>query len=183
MSKEKTKKELTTKEKMFVHYWLNNHFNATKAAIDAKYSKKTAGVIGSENLKKPYIKEYIDSVIGEVIKDQKRALEARLLDLYQVRAFYDPKDVISDSGELIKPLEELGQLSKCIEGIETEEEVITEKLRKPAKVKIKLCNRERAMELLAKYMSMMTEKVDVTHEYKEGHPVANELKKIREGIK
>ena len=160
MPKGKVKK-LTPKEKLFINHWLNNHFNATQAAIDAGYSKKTAGVIGHENLKKPYIKQYIDSVIGSVIKDQKRALEARLLDLYQVRAFYDPKDIIDDNGHLIKPLDEMGELSKCIEGIETEAEMTTDKMTKPAKIKIKLCNREKAKESLAKYMSMMTEKVEV----------------------
>ena len=39
--------------------------NATQAAIRAGYSKKTAGVIGYENLTKPQIRAFIDKKLEE----------------------------------------------------------------------------------------------------------------------
>lgn len=52
-------KKLTPKQKAFVDYYIETG-NATEAAIRAGYSKKTARVIGQENLTKPAIKQYID---------------------------------------------------------------------------------------------------------------------------
>ena len=46
--------KLTAREERFCIEYLVD-LNATQAAIRAKYSKKTAGAIGSENLKKPHI--------------------------------------------------------------------------------------------------------------------------------
>jgi phage terminase small subunit len=50
--------ELTAKQKKFCYEYCWD-FNATQAAIRAGYSEKTAGVIGNENLKKPYIQSEI----------------------------------------------------------------------------------------------------------------------------
>jgi phage terminase small subunit len=47
--------KLTPKQDAFVKGYLLNGGNATQAAIDAGYSKKTAKVTGSENLTKPDI--------------------------------------------------------------------------------------------------------------------------------
>ncbi len=47
--------KLTPKQDAFVKGYLLNGGNATQAAIDAGYSKKTAQQVGSENLLKPVI--------------------------------------------------------------------------------------------------------------------------------
>ena len=52
-------KKLTAKQQRFCDEYLID-LNATQAAIRAGYSKKTAGVIATENLQKPNIKEYIE---------------------------------------------------------------------------------------------------------------------------
>lgn len=44
--------------------------NATKAAIAAGYSEKTAYCIGHENLKKPEISDYIRSRLDEINREQ-----------------------------------------------------------------------------------------------------------------
>jgi len=49
---------LTAKQERFCYEYCFD-FNATQAAIRAGYSENTAGVIGNENLKKPYIKARI----------------------------------------------------------------------------------------------------------------------------
>ncbi len=51
--------KLTPKQKAFADYYIETG-NATESAIRAGYSKKTAAVIGAENLIKPNIKNYIE---------------------------------------------------------------------------------------------------------------------------
>lgn len=57
--------KMTEKQKAFCDYYIETG-NATEAAIKAGYSKKTAKVIGSENLTKPYIKQYIDERLAKI---------------------------------------------------------------------------------------------------------------------
>ena len=56
---------ITEKQKRFVDEYLID-LNATQAAIRAGYSKKTAHVIGPENLEKPDIKQQIDRRMQEI---------------------------------------------------------------------------------------------------------------------
>ena len=58
-------KKLTPKQKAFCDYYIETG-NATEAAIKAGYSKKTAKVIGNENLSKPYLKAYIEERLKEL---------------------------------------------------------------------------------------------------------------------
>ena len=59
--------ELTEKQKRFIDYYIQ-YADATKAAIEAGYSKKTAKVIGCENLTK--LNQYIQSKLEQ--KDKER---------------------------------------------------------------------------------------------------------------
>lgn len=61
----KKKDKLTLKQKRFADEYIISG-NATKSAIKAGYSKKTAGVIAVENLEKPNIKAYIDKRLKEL---------------------------------------------------------------------------------------------------------------------
>lgn len=58
-------KKLTPKQKAFADYYIELG-NATEAARRAGYSNKTAAVIGTENLTKPNIKQYIDERLKEI---------------------------------------------------------------------------------------------------------------------
>jgi len=57
-------RKLTEKQNQFILEYMKD-LNATQAAIRAGYSKKTAKVIGYENLTKPYISERIQEEIDE----------------------------------------------------------------------------------------------------------------------
>lgn len=57
--------KLTPKQKAFADYYIELG-NATEAAIKAGYSKRTAKVIGNENLTKPYLKAYIDERLKQI---------------------------------------------------------------------------------------------------------------------
>ena len=56
---------LTEKQRRFADYYIETG-NGTEAAVKAGYSKKTARVIGQENLLKPAIKNYIDEKLTEM---------------------------------------------------------------------------------------------------------------------
>lgn len=56
--------KLTAKQQRFCDEYLID-LNATQAAIRAGYSKKTANRIGTENLSKPVIREYIEKRMAE----------------------------------------------------------------------------------------------------------------------
>ena len=64
---------LTEKQKRFADYYIETG-NMTEAAIKAGYSKKTARVIGQENLLKPAIKNYVDERLKEL--EEKRVASA-----------------------------------------------------------------------------------------------------------
>ena len=55
---------LTPKQQAFVSEYIIDQ-NATRAAIAAGYSPKTATVMGYENLSKPYLKKVIENALEE----------------------------------------------------------------------------------------------------------------------
>lgn len=70
--------KMTAKQKLFCDEYLID-LNATQAAIRAGYSKKTANRIGTENLSKLVIKQYIADRMAEkdkkLVADQDEVLE------------------------------------------------------------------------------------------------------------
>lgn len=78
MSEEKTK-ELTGKQKKFIDEYLID-FNATRSAIAAGYSERTAHAVGWENLRKPSIKSEIDTRLDEVRMSKSETLR-RISDI------------------------------------------------------------------------------------------------------
>lgn len=65
--------KLNARQKAFADYYIES-LNASDAARRAGYSPKTAASIGRENLRKPYIRAYIDDKLEKLE-------EARTMDL------------------------------------------------------------------------------------------------------
>lgn len=61
--------KLTAKQKKFVDSYIADS-NATQAAIEAGYSRKTARFVGAENLTKPNIKAAIDEHMNRIESDK-----------------------------------------------------------------------------------------------------------------
>lgn len=62
---------LSTKQRLFCEFYVahglgDSKFNATKAAVEAGYSEKSARVIAAENLSKPAIQQEIQRLIKEI---------------------------------------------------------------------------------------------------------------------
>ena len=61
--------KLTEKQQRFCDLYIK-YGDATRAAIDAGYSKKTAKNIGCENLTKPYLRAYIEERLEKMEKER-----------------------------------------------------------------------------------------------------------------
>lgn len=77
-------KELTAKQEMFCREYLVD-LNGTQAAIRAGYSEKTAGQIAEENLRKPEIASYVQSLMDERAKTVKITADDVLGDILETR--------------------------------------------------------------------------------------------------
>lgn len=128
--------KLTPKQKAFAEYYIETG-NATESAIKAGYSKKTARVIGQENLLKPALKSYIDEKMKEL-----------------------------ESKRIAKAEEVLEYLTRVLRGEETEQVVVTENIgdfMSEAKVidkKLSAKDKIKAAELLGKRYRLFTDKIE-----------------------
>jgi hypothetical protein len=101
------------------------------------------------------------AVLAEIIQRERLPLERRILDYWTRRAFYDPAEIVDGKGALIHPLEELSRqgLSVCVEGIETRVNA-----QGVETIKIKLADRDKALEMLQQYIQMIkpqTQKIEI----------------------
>lgn len=128
-------KKLTIKQKKFADEYIISG-NATQSAINAGYSKKTASVIGTENLIKPNIKKYIDE---------------RLKELEQ--------EAIANQSEVLK------FLTSIMRGEQTEQTLISdgsEQGQRITNIEVSAKDRIKAAELLGKRYGSWTDKVDLS---------------------
>ena len=76
--------KLTVKQALFVKHYLAD-LNATQAAIRAGYSKKTANVIGPENLAKPCIAEAVKKAMDKRAEKIGLSAETVLRDIKTIK--------------------------------------------------------------------------------------------------
>ena len=89
--------KLTNKQQKFADEYIRTG-NATKSALEAGYSPKTAQRMGSENLSKPLIKSYINSVM-EKLESAKIATAKETLEyLSSVMRGEQAEDVVTNKG-------------------------------------------------------------------------------------
>ncbi len=129
------KKKLTNKQKMFCKEYLKD-LNATQAAIRAGYSKKTAEVIGFENLRKPKINEQIQ----------------KEMDKRSERIKINADDVLEG---ILKVRDNAMQVTDIMESNEKGERV------KIAEDMIDRNAALKASELLGKHLKLFTDKIEL----------------------
>ncbi len=142
--------KLTPKQAAFVIEYLVD-MNATQAAIRAGYSEDSAGLIGAENISKPYI--------AEAIKEQLDARAARTL----ITADY----VLSNMKELAERCmqrravvvfnKEEKKYEQATELVEHEDGTVTEE----GVWQFDSAGANKALENLAKNLKILTDKVDL----------------------
>ena len=89
--------KLTNKQQKFADEYIRTG-NATKSALEPGYSPNTAQPMGSENLSKPHIKSYINSVM-EKLESAKIATAKETLEyLSSVMRGEQTEDVVTNKG-------------------------------------------------------------------------------------
>lgn len=88
-------KQLTDKQKMFCDEYLID-FNGARAAIAAGYSTKTAKQIATENLSKPYLRDYLNEKKEKLTKKVEITTE-RIVNQIAMIAFNDKRELIDEA--------------------------------------------------------------------------------------
>lgn len=165
---------LTDKQLKFCNEYLLG-FNATRAAIAAGYSENSAHDIGSENLRKPEIQNYLK------VKQDKLAIKHditldKVVKEYSKIAFHDIRKCFDESGDLI-PIHELDEdTAGAIAGMEVYEEkgaAGDETFTSAKTKKIKILDKRAALDSLCKVLGYNeAEKHELTG--KDGDAIKNE---------
>ena len=157
---------LTAKQEMFVREYITD-FNATRAAIAAGYSKKTAKSIGHENLTKPDIQSFMKSLLTPKL-DKLEVTAERILKEYENMAFANLADyLLRDEDGNVKTFDGLpapqfdGVTRDQMAGLAGIEVIIMpsfdEDEPNPVKIKMKLADKKAALDVLAKRHGVMKE--------------------------
>lgn len=102
---EKKKRKLSSKQKLFSEYYMQ-HWNATQAAEDAGYAgtRSILAQVGYENLRKPYIAEYIEKRLAETVMGSNEVLSrlgkmARSFDMTRYIKLKERFDIITKTNK------------------------------------------------------------------------------------
>lgn len=148
---------LTPKQRLFIAEYVGNGFNATQAALSAGYSKKTAQVMGSENLSKPLIARAIETAIKAKLNNRDR-LTSRWLDEVQRVAFSDIREVVDfgADGVTLRASDTLTEdAARAIESVESV--VVESEHGSRTTTKAKLHSKTKGLEILGKYLGALGE--------------------------
>jgi len=142
---------LTPKQARFVEEYLAD-LNATQAAIRAGYRQQHAGIIGFENLTKPYIRDAIEAAQRERSARTGVTADRVVQEIARV-AFSSLRDVVTwgPSGVQVRPDDEITPEAAA---------AIAEITATNAGVKVKLYNKVAALEQLAKHVGLYGGKQD-----------------------
>lgn len=163
--------ELTERQVVFVAEYLTD-FNATRAAIAAGYSKKSARAIGYENLTKPDIQKEIQRQTALVIQNLGITSQRVLLEYLKI-AFANMTDYVSFGQREVPALSELGTPLQNKDGNdiaynvsyvefkqsdEVDGTLISEVKKGRDGISIKLHDKMKALEKLEKYLDLLPDK-------------------------
>jgi phage terminase small subunit len=152
---------LTSKQQRFVAAYLID-LNATQAAIRAGYSARVAEQQGYENLRKPEIAKAVAA--GKAKQLQQADLSAaRVLEEYRRLSFSDLGEMIDELGRL-RPLKDLPTSARAaIASVKVTKKNLTagDGIMEDV-VELKLWDKTRALESLAKHFGLLVERIDVS---------------------
>jgi len=154
--------KLNAKQKTFVEEYLID-LNATQAAIRAGYSEKTAYSIGSELLKKPEIQEAIALAMKARQERTQVTADMVVAELAKI-GFSDLRNVLTAQGHLIDPPDWDDDTAGAISSLEVVR-THTPGEDKDAPIeythKIKVWDKNSALEKLGKHLGMWVDRTEV----------------------
>ena len=152
---------LSGKQQKFIDEYFACNFNATRAAINAGYSEKSARSIGYENLTKPDIKAEIDRIFEENTMPAGEIL-TRLTE----HARGDLGDFLDDNGSIdLKKAREQGR-TRLIKKIKRTVTTYTDEQgngKESFTDEIELHSPQPALQLLGKHRGLFVDRSEVEH--------------------
>ena len=157
-------KDLTDKQKLFAHEYLID-LNATKAAIRAGYSKKTADKIGSQLLGKTRVKKAVDLAIkkrsqkleitaDQVLQEIAKSAFSNILDYVTVAkdgaAYVDLTKLTREQAAAISEI--------TVDTFIDKTDVIDRDVKR---IRLKLNDKTKSLDQLGKHLKLFTDKVEV----------------------
>ncbi len=160
--------KLTPKQQRFVEEYLID-LNATQAAIRAGYSKKTAGQIGDENLKKPQIAGALQEAMNKRSERTEITADRVLKELGRI-AFFDIRKLYNEDGSLKNPSlldDEAAAVMSGIDVVEMQGGMSVDENGNPAHVpmytkKAKVHDKIAALTNAMKHLGMLVEKREIS---------------------
>jgi hypothetical protein len=156
---------LKGRRRLFVLYYCTREDCFLKApeAYQKAYAKRRRGAVEEPSystaatnawklLQHPEVRAAVRKLLRAAQEEIDEETRHQVLRLYKTLALYNPADIIDDKGGLTRPLSELGELAKCVAGISRK---VTDKGR--VNYEIKLADRFKALEGIAKYLELIRE--------------------------
>lgn len=142
--------KLTGKQEKFCLEYLKD-FNASRAALEAGYSKNSYRATGNENLQKPEIRKRIAQLTKEANKEDPKEVIKKCIRELEMIAFSDFEDFWETNDDGIRVLRDsktLGEKTRLIKEFSSGN--------------LKLHDKKWAFEMLGKYYGFLKESVDIT---------------------
>jgi phage terminase small subunit len=155
---------LTAQQAGFVSEYLKDRV-ASKAAIRAGYSEKTAQQIGYQLLQHPSVRAAVDEGLEKLLTENGLTASRVLKEMARL-AFFDPAKLYDKNGKLLSVDKMDADTRAAIVGIEIEG-TRTSKAGETAKVK--LTDKASALRMAAQHFGLLKEHVEVTG--KDGGPI------------
>ena len=158
MKAAKTPRPLNLRQSRFLAEYLQSR-NATKAAIRAGYSPKTAYSQGHDLLKKPEIAAAVSTSIAKVLGDSEVTVERAVREAACI-AFLNPQDFYDEDGNLLAINKMPESAARALAGLEVEEAFERDErgVMVPSGAllkKIKFAPKLPALDLLARHLGML----------------------------
>lgn len=161
---------LTAQQEAFCQHY-TKHWNASRAAREAKYSEKTAGIQGYQQLQNTLIKERIAQLTEHALREAGITRERVLSELARI-AMVDPAAAYGEDGKIL-PIRAMPEdVRRAVLKIETFEEYegrgeMREHIGDTQK--IEFGPKKAALDTLAKYLGMLPDKLE--HSGPDGKPI------------
>ena len=158
--------KLTDRRKEFVRQYLVD-LNATKAAIRAGYSERTAYSVGQRLLKNVEIQRAVAAAQAKRARRVEITADRVVAELAKI-AFSDPRDLMEwgPDGVVLRPSAELS---------DDQAASVAEVAENNAGLRLKKHDKVKALELLGRHIGIFTDKVKAEVSGPDGGPVASEI--------
>lgn len=150
---------MNPKQKLFCAEYLKD-LNATEAAKRAGYTENRSKEMGYQLLHKPALSAYVQAEMAKREKRISLSADKVLNELARI-AFLDPRKFYDKEGNLKKIQDLDDDTAAVLAGVEVDTKTSKDETLTTTK-KIRYSDKVRALELLAKYYKLLTERIETT---------------------